>query len=519
MTPPSPERVPPRRSVARGAFTVMGGTLASRVSGLLREILTVAFLSARASDAFRIAWVIPNLFRELLAEGALTNAFVPTYQRLSAQQRRAFAGAMAALLALVNAVLLALVLFFAPAIVDLFLAADSHVDRDLTIALLRVAFPVLSAISASALAMGILQAEERFFAPAWAPVALNVAAIAALVIWPGEAIALAWGVSAGGLLQALVQLPAMARARLLPRLGRFWHAAMPAALALMLPFAFTTGARQITNVVAQRIVSNEALFAPGAVTAYALASLLFGLLLGLFAISPAVAFYARLGNLASSGDAAGFAATLGDGARFILLLTLPAGAFAFAFAAPAVGVTFGLLRPAPGQEVAIALAAEALAPLGFALPAVGLANFLLRPFYVRGRVWAPVATSVAFTLLTAIAFTLLAPRFGIAGLSWATAAAAFAQATLLLVWLRGSERLPLRAVASEGAKVAVVAVAAALVAHAAARAAVAALALDALAADALTLLVAAFVAPPILLLGARLLRVPLRRGTERGARR
>ena len=281
----------------RGALVFMGGTLGSRASGLLREVLLVALFPVRASDACRIAWAVPNLFRELLAEGALTNAFVPVVQRLRGDDRRAFAGAMLAALALVNALLLALALVSAPWIVDLLLAADANVDRDLAVRLLRLTFPVLGAISMAALAMGVLQAEERFAAPAWAPVALNAAAIAAMLAFPGAPEALALGVVAGGVLQALVQWPAMARAGLTPR-WRWWHAAMPAALALLGPFAFTTGARQVLNVVAQRMVSNEALFPAGAVTGYALASMLFALALGLGAISPAVAFFARLGRCA-----------------------------------------------------------------------------------------------------------------------------------------------------------------------------------------------------------------------------
>jgi putative peptidoglycan lipid II flippase len=165
----------------------MGGTLASRASGLLREVLLIALFPVRASDAFRLAWTVPNLFRELLAEGALTNAFIPIYQRLRGDDRRAFAGAMLSVLALANAVLLALALLGAPWIVDLLLARDANVDRELAVQLVRLTFPVLFAISLSALAMGVLNAEERFFAPAWAPVLLNLVAIAAMLAFPGEA--------------------------------------------------------------------------------------------------------------------------------------------------------------------------------------------------------------------------------------------------------------------------------------------------------------------------------------------
>ena len=505
----------PRPDPARGAFVVMGGTLASRLTGLLREVLVIALFPVRASDAFRIAWVVPNLFRELLAEGALTNAFVPIYQRLRGADRRAFAGAMAAVLALVNGALLAAAIAAAPWIVDLLLAADANVDRELAVRLLRITFPVLAAISFSALAMGVLQAEERFLAPAWAPVALNLGAVAAMLAFPGQAAALAWGVVGGGVLQAAVQWPAMLRAGLAPRLGLWWHAAMPAALTLMLPFAFTTGARQLLNVVAQRIVSNEALFPPGAVTAYALAAMLFSLVLGLFAISPAVAYYARLGNLAAEGAGA-FAGTLEAGTRFILLLTLPVGAVTYAFAEPAVRTVFELLRPAAGQDVAIGLAVLALAPLGVALPAAGLVNFLLRPFYVRQRVRAPVAVSVAFTLATAGLYLWLAPRFGIAGLSWATATAMGGHALVLLLWLRRAEGLDLRAVALQAARVGAAAVAAAGVARWLAGVAVDASGLAGWWASLATVALGAGIALTCFLGAAWLLRVPeLRRRARR----
>jgi putative peptidoglycan lipid II flippase len=452
------------RSSARGAFTLMGGTLASRISGLLREVLLVALFPVRATDAFRIAWTVPNLFRELLAEGALTNAFIPIYQRLRGADRRDFAGAMLSVLLLANAVLLALAILTAPWVVELLLARDANVDRELAVLLLRLTFPVLAMISVSALAMGVLNAEERFFAPAWAPVALNAVAVLAMLAFPGQALALAIGVVLGGAAQAAVQWPALRRSGLLPRLGRWWHASMPMALALMAPFAFTTGARQVLNVVAQRILSDGTLFPAGAVTAYALASMLFSLLLGLFAISPAVAFYSRLGNLAAEGGA-GFRDTLEEGARFIVVLTVPAGLALFVFAEPAVRVLFQLLRPAAGQETTIELAVLAIAPLGVALMPAGLVNLLLRPFFVRQRVVAPVSISVAFTLLTGVLFVALAPRYGIAGLGWGMAIAMAAQALVLLGWMARGEGVRLTRFGRHLAKTVVAAGAAVLVAR------------------------------------------------------
>jgi len=503
----------PRRHAARGALTLMGGTLASRMSGLLREVLLVALFPVRTSDAFRIAWVLPNLFRELLAEGALTNAFVPLSQRLQGEDRRAFAGALMSLLALVNALLLAWALWAAPWMIDLVLATSSNVDRELAIDLLRLTFPVLATMSFSALAMGVLQAEERFFTPAWAPVALNAAAIGAMLLFPGQPEALALGVVVGGVLQAAVQWPAMLRYRIAPRFGRFWHTSMPLVLTLMLPFAFTTGARQLLNVVGQRMVSNDALFPAGAVTAYAIAAGLFSLVLGLFAISPATAYYARLGRLASEGSDT-FAATLTAGTRFILLLTVPVGALTFVFADEAVRTLFEFLRPAAGQDSAIALAVLATAPLGLALPAAGLVNYLLRPFYVRKRVLPPVLLSVLFALITAALYLALAPRWGIAGLSYAMVFASTGQALILLVWLHRAEGLDLRSVARQFLSVALAGWSSALAAKWVMGAWTVSWTLSGWWVGALTLALGGLMALGLFLLGARLLRVPeLRRDT------
>ena len=152
----------------------MIGTLASRVTGLLRQSLLVQLFSTEVTDAFLIALKIPNLFRELLAEGALINSFVPAYKALPPADAKRLSGALLSLLVVLNGLLLLLAVWTAPVIVNLLVSDPDTINVPLTISLTRAVFPFLSAISFSALAMGILNAEERFFAPAWAPVVLNV---------------------------------------------------------------------------------------------------------------------------------------------------------------------------------------------------------------------------------------------------------------------------------------------------------------------------------------------------------
>src|SRR5690606_8488852 len=143
----------------------------------------------------------------------------------------------------------------APAIARLLIADAGHVDVDLTVRLIRVVFPFLAAISFSALAMGILNAEERFLAPAWAPVALNVVTVTLMALFPGQAVALALAHVVGGAAQLLVQVPVLVRSGLLPRLTSLWHPSLASVALLMLPFAFTASGRQVLNVVASNVIT------------------------------------------------------------------------------------------------------------------------------------------------------------------------------------------------------------------------------------------------------------------------
>ncbi|MBS3934415.1 MAG: murein biosynthesis integral membrane protein MurJ [Truepera sp.] len=435
------------RSSTRHALTLMIGTLASRLSGLVRASLLLQLFPQAATDAFNVAWKIPNLFRELLAEGALTNSFIPIYKALPREEGRRLAGALFAALALLNALLLGLAIWAAPWLVGLLLQPDSVVDFALAVQLTRIIFPVLAAISLSALAMGILNAEERFFAPAWAPVALNLVVIAVMLLYPGQAPILALGVVLGGLAQLLVQLPALLRGRLLPVLSGLWHPSLGLVLLLMAPFALTTGARQVLNLLATNLLSG---LPGGSITAFENANLLFSLALGLFSISPALAYYSRLSGEATAPER--FLATLTSGVRLITFLTVPAGLLMFLLAAPAVNAIWNL-SPAAGQEQTILFTIWAVAPLGLAVFPWGVNNLLLRPFYIRQRVRTPIIISLSFVALNGLLFVLLAPRYGLTGMAWASVAVGWLQLLVLLYWLRRTEGFSPSAFAAHAGRV------------------------------------------------------------------
>lgn len=426
------------RSSTRGALTLMIGTLASRVTGLLRSSLLNQLFTPTVTDAFNVALRLPNLFRELLAEGALTNAFVPIYKRLPPNEGKRLSGALLSLLVVVNAFLLLLAVWAAPAVVALLLARDSSVDLTLTVTLTRAVFPVLGALSFSALAMGILNAEERFFAPAWAPVILNVITAALMLAYPQQALMLAIAFVVGGVAQLVFQLPFLWRAGLMPPLGVWRHPQLRQVLLLLAPFTFTTGVRQFLNVVATNLLSR---LPAGSVTAFSNADLFIGLALGLFSVSPSLAFYSRLA--AQVTDAEAFRETLGRGLRLITFLTVPAGLLLSLYAGPAILAVFDWLElfgRSGIDQTTLELSVAALRPLGLTVFPVGLIAFLLRTFYVRQSVRLPVALSAFFALLTALLYKQLSGIYGIAGFSWASVIVNWLELAVVVVLIGWRER-------------------------------------------------------------------------------
>lgn len=434
-----------------GALTLMGGTLASRITGLLRSSLLNQLFTKEISDAFLVAAKIPNLFRELLAEGALTNAFVPIYKKCDAAERKVLAGSVLAILLCLNALLLALIWWLAPWVVDVLIGAGDFIDRELTIKLTRLAFPFLTAISLSAWAMGILQAEEYFLAPAWAPVAFNVVTISLMLTFPNQALWLALAFSLAGFAQLLLQLPALRKHKLLPRWQLRPHPRLWALVMLMLPFLFTTSGRQILNVISNRLLNT---ISAGAVTAFFNADLFLSLALGLFSISPALAYYSRLADDVKNAPEQ-FKLTLLEGLRFISFLTIPASVLLIVFAEPVIQVVFNWLPLLGGQgadSTVLALSQQVLAPLGLAVFPIGLNNLLMRSFYVHEEVRLPVGISLIFLSLQAGLYLWLTPWLGIAGLAWATVIIAWLQLISLLIILQKAQRLESRTLIQQALK-------------------------------------------------------------------
>jgi putative peptidoglycan lipid II flippase len=442
----------PKRTASRSALTLMVGTLASRITGFLRQSLLTQLFSERITDAFVMAQRVPNLFRELLAEGALTNSFIPVYKSLSKNEAKKLSAALLGLLLAVNGVLLALAYLATPWIVELFLTSNGNIDRALAEQLIRIVFPFLTMISLSAWAMGILNAEEAFLAPAWAPVALNVVSAVLMLLFPQNAVMLAVGLVVGGLAQFLVQLPELFRRKLVELSGaflkNFWHPQLAGVLLLMIPSAFTTGGRQILSIITTNILD---LLPRGSTTAFGNADLFVGLVSGLFAVSPTLAFYSRLSDNAVHAPEK-FKETLLSGLRLIAFLILPAGLILSILARPMIETLFNWMTvfgKTGTSPTVIAYSVVSLVPFGLAMLPMGLNTLLIRIFYIRKHVTTVVIITVFYLALQAYLSYLFAPLYGIAGLSWAVVVGQWAQFALLLIFVWRLERFNILELANQ----------------------------------------------------------------------
>jgi putative peptidoglycan lipid II flippase len=433
------------KTAARSTVTMMIGTLASRFTGFLRQSLLTQLFSETINDAFNVAQKMPYLLRELLAEGALTGSFVPNYKSLSKEEARKLSSAFLGFLIALNSALLILVYFLTPWLVDMLLAEKSNIDRALVEKLLPLTFPVLTMVSLSAWAMGILNAEEKFFAPAWAPAALNVTTIILMILFPQSAVMLSWGLVIGGLIQFVVQIPSLLKGGYVGSFRGLWHPKIGGVLYLMVPSIFSTSGRQILNFVTTNLLSRLPV---GSATSFANADLFLSLALGLFAVSPTTVYYTRLSDNAVNNPEK-FTDTLQSGLKFITFMAVPGGLFLSVFAQPIIQVVFNWLslfgRAGASPDI-LNYSSLLLGPLGLAVFPISLLSLTGRTFFIRGKVVYSILFSLVFIVFHGVLYYTLSRLMGIAGMSWATVIMTWTQLFALLFIVSRVEKFSLKGV-------------------------------------------------------------------------
>ncbi len=430
--------VSPLSKMVRHAMRMMVGTFTSRVLGLLREIITAALFGAtRQLDAFLVAYTLANLSRQLLAEGALSAAFVPVFSRVLAEDGREKAAKLArqmtTVLLLAGGATVLIGLLGAPLLVRILAPGFSGEDAKLAVILTRFMFPFLLLVSVAALAMGVLNTLDSFFIPAVAPALSNLLYIGLLAILaPRMGIwALPAAVLAGGTAQMLLQwwragelgMP------LIPARPDWRNAELRKVICLFFPYMAGLSLNQVNPVISRMVGS---FLEGGAISALSYADRIIQLPLGLFviAISQAVLpMLSRLGN----DETAGFALMIRDAIRFTLFVILPVVVGMVILARPMVHLIF--VRGA-FNDWAWDATSRSLALYSLGLPGMACSTVAMRGLYAR-RLPKEALKVTGFTVALNLVFCLLLVRFfSYAGLALASSLA-FSGGALMGLWCLG----------------------------------------------------------------------------------
>jgi putative peptidoglycan lipid II flippase len=428
-------------SFLRAAGLVSGLTLLSRVLGLVREQVFAALLGAGLhADAFQIAFRIPNLLRDLFAEGTLSAAFVPVYARALAEEGRPGAHRLSSrlltlLAALLGVVVAAGIVFAAPLVAVLapgFRAVPGKAE--LTVRLTRVMMPFLPLVSFAAVAMGMLNAEERYGPPALAPAMFNLVAI----LWGGalwtmgfplEQVAFGWaaGTLLGGAAQLLVQLPSLRRMgwSFVPQ----WAPTDPGIrriAGLMAPATVGLAAVQINIFVNSYFAS----FEPGGVAWLNYAFRILYLPIGIFGVALGTIATTGLARRAAAGDLEGLSATLGQSLFMLAFLTLPATAGLMVLGVPIVRLLYehGRFAATDTTNTAAALLAYSIGLLAY----TGV-KVLAPAFYALGKPRVPLLASALAVVTNVVINLLFFTRVGFRAVALGTAVGSLANVAVLLV--------------------------------------------------------------------------------------
>jgi putative peptidoglycan lipid II flippase len=430
----------PRLAVSTAIFAAATGL--SRVLGLVREVVSSYYFGASGKvNAFTVAFQLPNLFRALVADAALSGAFVPVFSELleKGERKRAWrvASTLFWLMLLGLSALTALFILVAPSVIELF-GNPGH-DRALAVGLSRVLFPMVALLGVSGIVVGILNSYDHFSVPAISPVFWNIIIIAGLAIGVPQAHSMntklyvyAVAILVATFVQVLLPVPWLRGRDGRLQLVLDWRdPAVKRVFVLMVPVTLGLGLINVNAGIdtffASRFV--DANYAP---TAIQKAFLVYMLPQGVFSVAIATVLFPSLSRFATRGDMDGFRRTTSSGLRQIVFFLIPAAAVSAVLAEPIVRILFQRGHFAPGQTPGVA---HSLAAFSAGLVFNGAMLMLTRAFFSLQSNWVPTAVALGNLFLNAI-LDFAFYRLGVWGIPLATAVCNFAGTWALLVLLR-----------------------------------------------------------------------------------
>ena len=437
--PPAPPRL------ARSAGIIGTATLTSRLLGLVRDqVLAYLFGAGNAMDAFNVAYRIPNLMRDLFAEGAMSAAFVPTFTRRLTLQGKASAWQVGnqlvnALLVITGSLVLLGIVFAAP-LARLLAGSYAEVPGklELTVFLTRIMLPFLTLVAIAAAVMGMLNSLNRFFAPALSPAMFNVGIIASAVLLvplmprlglhPITAIAI--GAIVGGVGQIVLQLPALYREgyRYRPEFDPA-DPGLREILRLIGPGTIAGAAVQINLLVNMVLATGEG---TGAVSWLSYAFRVMYLPIGIFGVSIATATLPAVSRHAAQDSTAGIRKTVSNALRMMLVLNVPALVGLIVLAEPIVALIFerGSFLPSDTASTTAALMFYTPGLVGYSAVRIAVPCF-----YAMRDSLTPTLVSIGAVVLNIVLNLILVRVMGFRGLALGTSIAALGNALVLLVLL------------------------------------------------------------------------------------
>ena len=445
------------RALFKSTAVISGMTFVSRIFGYARDAVIFIFLGATGStDAFFVAFRIPNFLRRLFAEGGFSLAFVPVLseykERHSRQELTTLINHVAGTLGLILILISILGVILAPILIYIFAPGFIGDDQrfDLATQMLRITFPYILFISLTALSAGILNTFNQFAVPAFTPTFLNLSLIAA-TLWLAPRldqpiIALAWGVFIAGVAQLLFQIPFLYRLGLLPRFSL--HGASDGVrkiMRLMLPAIFGSSVVQINLLINTLIAS---FLAVGSISWLYISDRFVELPLAVFGVATATIILPRLSKQYVNQSAAGFSQTLDWALRLCVFIALPAMLGLIILAKP---ILTSLVQYREFTATDTFMASLSLMTYAFGLPAFMLIKVLAPGFYSRQDTKTPVKIGVIAVLCNIalnLAFVWIWIQWDLTGphaaLALATSLSAYLNAALLFYKLKSSTSISLQ---------------------------------------------------------------------------
>jgi len=433
----------PGRRIALNTVIFSIATGLSRIAGLIREVVASSYFGTSGPfSAFTIAFQVPNLVRALVADSALTAAFVPVFTELLEQKKRkeafALAGALFGLILVALGVITVVFIAIAPIVIPPITGDQFTKELDeLTVGLSRVMFPIVILLGLNGLVVGILNAYDHFAIPAIAPVVWNLVIIAGLVAFkpffegPNTVYAYAIGILLGTVVQLGMCLPVLKRVGFHLSISFHWRdPRIKTVLMLMLPVTIGLGLINFNVLINSSLGSLVSEQAPAAIDR---AFRLYMLPQGIFSVAVATVLFPAMSRFANRGDLDGLRRTSANGVRQIAMLLIPAAVFTAVLAEPLTRLVYQRGQFGAGSTDAVS---EALFWFSFSLPFSGANLLLTRTFFSLRRPWFPTSLAGMSLLVNVGVSAALYSSLGIAGIVIGTAVASAAMTVAQAFFLR-----------------------------------------------------------------------------------